>query len=58
MRHGSFSAVRQLVRDIEDYIVERNLNPKRYTWNAKGEDIPRNIESARKAPAQAQAKQQ
>jgi transposase len=55
IRHGSFTAVRQLVHNIEEYIAERNLNPKPYTWNAKGEDILRKIESAREALAQAQA---
>ena len=57
IRDGSFAAVRQLARDIEDYIVERNLNPKPYAWNTKGEDILRKIESAREALGQARAKQ-
>ena len=55
IRNGSFTAVKQLVRDIEDYIVERNMNPRPYTWNAKGEDILRKIQSAREALTQAQA---
>jgi hypothetical protein len=46
-----------LVRDIEDYITQRNLSPKPYTWNAKGEEILRKINSAREALAQTQAKQ-
>jgi transposase len=57
IRDGSFSAVRHLARDIADYIAERNLNPKPYVWNAKGEEILRKIESARQALAHAQAEQ-
>ena len=57
IRDGSFTAVRQLARDIEDYIAERNLNPKPYVWKAKGEEILRKIESAREALAQGQSKQ-
>lgn len=49
IRHGSFTGVRPLIRDIEDYIGERNMNPKPYTWKAKGEEILRKIESAREA---------
>ena len=49
IRHGSFTGVRPLIRDIEDYIGERNMNPKPYTWKAKGEEILRKIESARQA---------
>lgn len=57
IREGSFTAVTQLVRDIEDYITQRNLSPKPYTWNAKGEEILRKINSAREALAQTHAKQ-
>ncbi len=49
IRRGSFTGVRPLIRDIEDYIGERNMNPKPYTWKAKGEEILRKIESARQA---------
>lgn len=49
IRDGSFSAVRELVEDIEDYIAIRNLNPKPYVWKAEGEKILRKIESARLA---------
>lgn len=49
IRDGSFSGVRALVQDIESYLAERNLNPKRYKWKAKGEDILRKIQRARQA---------
>jgi hypothetical protein len=39
VREGSFATLRQLVSAIEAYLAERNLAPKRYVWNAKGEDI-------------------
>lgn len=47
VRDGSFVSVRELVRDIESYLVERNLNPKPYKWKAKGEDILRKIQRAK-----------
>jgi hypothetical protein len=36
---GSFGSVRQLVDAIMQYLTEHNLNPKRYVWRAKGEEI-------------------
>jgi len=30
VRDGSFQSLRQLVRAIESYLVERNRNPKKY----------------------------
>lgn len=47
IRDGSFTGVRELVRDIERYLAERNLNPKPYRWKAKGEDILRKIQRAK-----------
>jgi transposase len=47
IREGSFSSVRQLVEDIEEYLAERNLNPKPYRWKAKGEEILRKIQRAK-----------
>ena len=47
VRDGSFTSVRQLVRDIETYLAERNLNPKRYQWKAEGEEILRKIQKAK-----------
>ena len=49
VRGGSFTTVRELVKDIEDYLVQRNLHPKPYRWKADGEKILRKIERARKA---------
>jgi transposase len=49
VREGSFASVRQLVSAIEAYLAERNLAPKRYVWNAKGEDILAKIVRARAA---------
>jgi len=51
IREGSFASVRDLVRDIESYMIQRNLQPKPYRWKAKGEEILRKIERARKALA-------
>lgn len=47
VRDGSFTSVRQLVRDMEVYLAERNLNPKRYQWKAEGEEILRKIQKAK-----------
>lgn len=47
IREGSFTSVRHLVRDIEDYLAERNLNPKPYRWKADGEAILRKIKRAK-----------
>lgn len=53
IREGSFTSVRELTRDIESYLIQRNLEPKPYRWKAKGEEILRKIERARKALAEA-----
>ncbi len=34
---------------IEAYLSERDLNPVRYTWNAKGQEILEKIRRARQA---------
>ena len=47
IRDGSFASVRELVKDIECYLAQRNLNPKPYKWKAKGEDILRKIQHAK-----------
>lgn len=49
IRAGSFSSVRELVRDIKAYLAERNANPKPYKWTAKGEIILEKIRRARAA---------
>src|SRR5215471_6831361 len=46
---GSFGSVRQLVDTIMQYLAEHNLNPKRYLWRAKGEEILAKIQRAWKA---------
>jgi hypothetical protein len=43
---GSFGSVRQLVGAIMEYLAQHNLNPKRYVWKAKGEEILAKIERA------------
>lgn len=49
VREGSFASVGELVGAIEVYLAERNLAPKRYVWNAKGEAILAKIMRARAA---------
>jgi len=45
--------VRQLIAAIEEYLALRNLEPKRYLWKAKGEEILAKIHRARQAMAAA-----
>jgi transposase len=52
VRDGSFESVRELVKDIELYMSERNLNPAPYKWKAKGEEILRKISRAKRALAE------
>lgn len=47
VRDGSFASVRELVEDIWRYLGDRNANPQRYVWRAKGEEILRKIQRAR-----------
>ena len=47
VREGSFRRVKELSDQIMAYLAERNANPTRYTWNAKGEDILRKIQRAK-----------
>lgn len=49
VRDGSFGSVRELEEAIEKYLQERDLNPVRYTWKAKGEEILKKINRAREA---------
>jgi hypothetical protein len=53
VREGSFQSLRQLVRAIESYLVERNGNPKKYVWRASGLEILEKIKRAREALANA-----
>lgn len=47
----SFASVRELADTIMAFLAERNHNPKRYVWKAKGEDILRKIHQARESLA-------
>lgn len=49
VREGSFNAVTALVRDMENYLAERNEHPKPYRWRARGEEILARITRARAA---------
>src|ERR1700742_1134387 len=49
IRHGSFASVRELVRDINTYLEQRNSEPKPYKWKAKGAEILAKIKRARAA---------
>jgi transposase len=51
IREGSFRSVRELIDAIEEYLADRNANPKRYVWRAKGEEILRKIAKAKEALA-------
>jgi transposase len=52
---GSFASVKELADTILAFLAERNRNPQRYVWKAKGEDILRKIQAARLAMASAKA---
>ena len=56
IREGSFQSVRELIDAIEDYLADRNANPKRYVWRAEGAEILRKIARAKEA-LQAQLQQ-
>ncbi len=47
IRDGSFTSVQELADDIETYMVERNLEPKRYVWKAQGKAILQKLHRAR-----------
>jgi transposase len=49
IRAGSFGSVRELVRDINAYLEERNQKPRPYMWKAKGAEILAKIKRARAA---------
>ena len=51
VRDGSFQSLRELVRAIESYLVERNQNPKKYVWRAAGRKILDKIQRAKEALA-------
>ena len=45
----SFASTRELADAIITFLTARNDNPRRYVWKAKGEDILRKIDAARRA---------
>jgi transposase len=47
----SFASTRELADAIITFLAARNDNPRRYVWKAKGEDILRKIDAARRALA-------
>ena len=47
----SFASTRELADAIITFLAARNDNPQRYVWKAKGEDILRKIDAARRALA-------
>jgi transposase len=49
VREGSFRHVKELCDEILAYLAERNANPTRYVWNAKGHEILAKIHKARQA---------
>jgi transposase len=51
IRAGSFTSVRDLVRDINVYLTQRNAAPKPYVWKASGAEILAKITRARAALA-------
>ena len=57
VRPGSFTSVAQLVEAITIYLVERNLNPEPYRWEANGKEILAKVQRARSALAQQRAQQ-
>jgi hypothetical protein len=51
----SFASTRELADAIIAFLAARNENPRRYVWEAKGEDILRKISAARAALAVVQS---
>lgn len=49
VREGSFRSTQELVEAVTGYLAERNLNPKRYAWKAKGAEILAKIKRARES---------
>jgi transposase len=51
VREGSFSSTDELSSAIMEYLAQRNLNPTRYEWRAKGADILAKIQKIRQISA-------
>lgn len=49
VRDGSFGSVAELIKAMETYLAERDLNPVRYQWKAEGAAILEKIQRARAA---------
>jgi len=49
VREGSFRHVKDLCDEILAYLAQRNANPTRYVWNAKGQEILAKIHKTRQA---------
>lgn len=49
IREGSFTSVAELQREIEAYLLQHNLQPKRYVWSKSGEEILAKIVRAKAA---------
>ena len=47
IRYGSFSSVKELAKDIYEYLEQWNLCPRKYKWKADGEKILAKIKRAR-----------
>ena len=52
VREGSFTSVRELVADIENYLARRNQQPRAYHWRADGRAILEKIQRARQKLAE------
>ena len=55
IRAGSFASVNQLIRDVKNYLAQRNTDPKPYIWRAEGAAILAKIKRARAALDKAEA---
>jgi hypothetical protein len=55
IRAGSFASVNQLIRDVKNYLAQRNADPKPYVWRAEGAAILAKIKRARAALYKAEA---
>jgi hypothetical protein len=51
IRDGNFPSVRERIDAVEEYLADRNANPKRYVWQAKREEILRKIAKVKDVPA-------
>ena len=52
----SFASTRELAEAIITYLAARYDHPRRYVWRAKGEDILRKFDAARRALGASQTK--